>query len=247
MNKVLIIMLANTSDDQMREMTNTALNTAYANKGNGVDLKCILVETNSNSPGYEQDWVWTVYPHEQFNYNKFLNIGYRYSWELFPDFFPKVKNGDFGEYVVVANNDLVFHENWAEILISSMDDNADLDSVSPISPGWVYHSDINEEWRIHRGFEIGRHFCGWLQMYHMRVWQKLFPLDERFSFWAQDNDIAIRMSKMGMTHALVSTSRVTHLTSRSHNLIPPDKYHEWTHGMGIILSDKINNGEYENN
>lgn len=244
-------MLANTAGEYFRNMTDNALNSMWQHKGEN-ELLCVLVETNTKAEPYKQEFVYTIYPNEQFNYNRFLNIGYDYAESFWPDFFAQncsqsgMRSND-KKYVVVANNDLIFHENWASTLISAMEDNEDLDSASPLSPGWQFHQNYNEEWRVHRGWGIGYEFAGWLQIYKKESWDKLFPLDEDYSFWCADNSMTLEMQKLKMVHALISTAKVTHLTSRSHSLIPDGKHHEWTQGMCDILNKKISEGKYERN
>lgn len=239
-NKIIVIMLSNTADEDIRDMTDNALNSMWQHKGKS-ELYCVLVETNPKAEPYTQEFVYTTYPLLDFNYNKFLNIGYAIAKNSWPGFFAE---NNYNKYVVVANNDLIFHENWAEIMIKAMGDNQDLDSTSPLNPGWQFHQNYNEEWRIHRGWGIGHEFCGWLQMYKKDSWDRLFPLDEDFAFWCADNSMTLEMQKLGMVHALISTAKVTHLTSRSHHLIPNGKHSEWTSGMGEILNKKIQEGKY---
>lgn len=234
---IAAIMLSNTSDDQYYLMTENALTSMHKNKGSADNcIKCVVVETNKNAKKHNQDLSDTITPDDSvFNYNKYINYGYKHIIENY---------GNDIEYVCILNNDLIFHENWLINLISGLEDN-NLDSVSPLSPGWFKHNDINEEWRVHRGWDIGLHFCGWCLLFKKESYDKLNPLDERFLFWCQDDDLAKTMDKLNMSHALISTARVTHLVSRSHNLIPPGMHNEFTHGMGIILNQKINEGGYE--
>lgn len=244
MNKILVIMLSNTADQNIKNMTDNALNTMRQHKGRN-DLECVLVETNVNALGcYEQEFVHHVSPNESFNYNRFINFGYEFARSFWPQFFAE---NDDNKYVVIANNDLIFHEYWADKLINGIVEN-NLDSVSPKNPGWQFHHNYTEysvKSGVFEGWGIGHEFCGWLQMYKKESWDRLFPLDERFLFWCQDTDMTINMQKMNMKHALIVNALVTHLTSQSHRLIPHDKHHLFTSGMGDVLNEKINNGEYE--
>jgi hypothetical protein len=42
----------------------------------------------------------------------------------------------------------------------------------------------------------------------------------------------------GIKHALITTSKVTHLLSKSHGLIEQDKKHEMTDGLGVVFMNK---------
>lgn len=243
-----MLMLSNDADSSMRQMTEMAITTAYDNRGSDdIILYTVVVETNKFSPAYFQDnkFIFTVWPKEEFNYNRFLNLGYAASREwwlgsFLDDFFGENNENKF---VVIANNDLIFHENWLISLISGLEDN-NLDSVSPLSLGWQFHQNYNHEWRVHRGWGIGYEFCGWCLMFKKDVYDKLYPLDERFEFFCQDNDIALRMQKKGMIHALISNSFVTHLVSQSHKTIG-NNFRRFTNEMIDKFNQKINNGEYE--
>lgn len=242
MIKVLCIVLTNSANQFFVDMTNRCIDTMIENKGNEIDLKCIVVETNDAALHYNQDNTLTIYPSESFKYNRFMNLGYKKSKDYWPDFFSEK---DEYRYVVLANNDLVFHQNWASELANSIYETG-FDSGSPISPGWQFHAKYNET-NIYEGFGIGHEFCGWLQMYKKSSFDKLYPLDEDFEFWCADNSIIMEMQKLDMKHALFPSSKVTHLTSSSHSLVPYDKYGHWTQGMCDLLGKKISEGKYDRN
>ena len=237
-------MLSNTDDDAIRQMTNRALDTMYESKGDNVELKCILVETNATFTSYEQHWVHTLKPNVTFNYNQFINFGYAFGRELWPEFFSE--DTDRGRFVAIANNDLIYHPQWANELIIGINEN-NLDSASPINIGWQFHKDFEEDIskNVFDGWRIGWEFCGWKQLYKFSAFEKLYPFDERFVFWCQDSDIVLNMQKMNMKHALIKSSKVTHLTSQSHHLIPIDKHYEFTYGQGEILAQNIKDGKYD--
>ncbi len=240
--QVLVIMLANTANDHFRQMTTTALDTMFANGSPDlIDMRCVVVETNSNALAYTQNKnILTYYPNEDFKYNRFMNLGYLAAKNQWPDFF----DGDnCNKFIVLANNDLVFHEKWDIELISGINE-AGVDSGSPYAPNWFQHAEF-QVGPVYEGWRIGFEFAGWLQMYKMESFSSLFPLDEDFEFWCADNSVVLEMQKRKMTHALFTKSMVTHLTSASHSLVPQGKMHHFTSGMGQLLAKKIAEGKYE--
>ena len=243
-SKILSIMLSNTADDTIREMTDRALITMNEGKGDNIELRCIVVETNINNKPYEQHWVHTFYPNIPFNYNKFINVGYGFSAAFWCEFFSQGCDQD--KYIAIANNDLIYHTSWASELIQGINQH-NLDSASPINPGWPFHREFEEEpsRNVFEGWRIGWEFCGWKFLMKYTSFKKVYPLDEAFLFWCQDNDLVLTMQRLDMRHALIKSSRVTHLTSQSHHLIPVDKHYEFTHGQAATILRKLKSGKYD--
>ena len=198
-----IVFLANTSDENMRQMTQNAIDSFLASHD---PAKCgvVVVETNPNTGKYPG--AVTLIPGEPFNYNRFLNIGFRHL----------LNQQEQSDYTVIANNDVVFHKNWLKNIVKEMKYN-NLDAASPKNPGWFQHTDVKDY--TLKGWGIGKHFCGWCIIIKTESLKKLLPFDEQFEFWCQDNDMAMRMQELGMKHAVVGKSEVVHLTNKSHHLV----------------------------
>lgn len=131
-----------------------------------------------------------------FNYNKCVNLGVcmakedtRYNW------------------VVVMNNDILAHAGWFEELA-----NSGYKSCSPISPGYQRQEKFLE---TTKGYIIGEHVSGWCIATNKDIWDKVFPLDERYFFWAQDCAYSRDLYDKGIDHAIVPNSKVTHLLSQT--------------------------------
>jgi hypothetical protein len=224
MSKVLGIMLSNTVSQYYEDMTNKAIDTALEYKGSH-DLHIAVVETNSNFVGYFKHNVSLIKPCRPFNYNQFINIGYDYmvndSSESFMDYEP--------DYVMIMNNDLVFHGNWLENLIEGLESGG-FDSVSPRSPGWQFHTSYVDG-GVYEGWGIGYSYAGWAVLYKADSFAKLQPFDEQYVFFCQDNSVIDDMQKMNMRHALIANSLVTHLANQSHRTVDYATFKHYTDGM----------------
>jgi GT2 family glycosyltransferase len=99
-----------------------------------------------------------------------------------------------------------------------------LDTASPRSPteqnGIVPRAEIKHrftpETMVRVGFELIVNFCGWCWIMKREVKDWLFPVDEQFAFFFQDNDIIMRLQEKGCKHGMVAASKVDHYGQRSH-------------------------------
>ena len=194
---ISVVILSNTANNSIHNMTQECVDSIHATS----DSDVVIVEMNPNAVF---DNAKTVRFNESFQFNKMLNIGINYCLEKWPQ----------NEYIVLANNDLVFHNNWIEAMLPHFDT---YDSLSPKSPNWPTHNIMPHG--IHEGWIIGKEFAGWCLVFKTNSLKMLLPLDEQFEFWCADNDMTMEMQRLGMRHALVTDSHVTHLFSKSHVLM----------------------------
>jgi GT2 family glycosyltransferase len=100
----------------------------------------------------------------------------------------------------------------------------ELDTASPRSPteqtGIVARAEIKHrytpETMVRVGFELIINFCGWCWVMKREVKDWLFPVDEQFAFFFQDNDIIMRLQEKGCKHGMVAASKVDHYGQKSH-------------------------------
>jgi GT2 family glycosyltransferase len=107
--------------------------------------------------------------------------------------------------------------------------------------GWHRHFLFDKNIKIHYGYRTSYEVAGWSILLNKSVIDKLGEFDEQFTFWYQDNDYANSLQVNQIKHALITDSKVTHLLSRSHGLIEPEKKFEMTNGLGINFTNKWNN------
>ncbi len=223
-----IIMLTNTKDDRIYEMTKKAIQSLRDSEDSKFNV--ILVESNKES-NYEFDVEHYLIPEEKFNYNVFLNIGSKYC---------------VSDYSAVSNNDVLFTKNWWTIMKKAMEKH-NLDTASPKSH--TRQNGVNDivemkhrytpDTKIVEGHYVVYTFCGWFWAMKKSVREWLFPLDEQFSFFYQDNDIIMRLLEKNCRHALIGNSKVSHFGQRSHDiLIKEGSYYKHTAGLRTVFENK---------
>lgn len=227
--KIDAVILTYTADNRIFSMTQEAINSLIVSASN-FDLNIVVVETE-NKTGREYQNCIVICPNEQFNFNRFLNIGISFTRQ----------NSDF---VLLLNNDIVCYPDWLDKIINKMNINS-LDSACPRSPGWQFHSDLNDISYLFNEYSIGRGLTGWALVFKTDSLLKVFPFDEDFVFWCGDNYLAEQMQKLNFKHALIGESKIEHLTNRSHRLVPRHLFDHYTNGMVRVLNQKLekNKGE----
>ncbi|MEH6492214.1 glycosyltransferase family 2 protein [Halopseudomonas sp.] len=196
---VVILSFAKTAE--LRAMTETCLDTLLASEKPGsIIFDVVVVESNHQSPEYTQLGVRTLYLPPPFNYHRYMNEG--------------IKRGS-GNFVAICNNDLSFHAGWASQLMEAFSADPDLVSASPACSlhhpknGFALHSGV------HPGYRVLKEISGWCLVFRRSMLDITGMLDERFYFWYADDDYARTLEKHNLKHALVSSSVVDHLDSKT--------------------------------
>lgn len=216
-----VIMLANTADDSIREMTKQTIESLKASDGLQ-DVNIILLESNKNS-NYIYDVNYFIKPDIPFNYNAYLNLGAEYC---------------NSQYTCISNNDIIFSKNWWTKLKNAIDKH-DLDIASPKSTMPLQPHNNHKEYFKHfytpdllTKIELKRYsFAGWCFTFTKDVRSWLFPLDEQFSHYHQDIDLLMVLNQKNVKHGFVAGSKVKHLGNKSSGLIEGGK-------MQNLLSSK---------
>lgn len=219
-----VILLSYTKNDYIYEMTKNCIE-SIINSEKDFKFKIYLIETdNTNKYSYDYDEVKTIIPNEEFNYNKFLNIGLEYC-----------KN----EWVLISNNDTEYINGWLTEMIKHYNNDNELLSMSPYCPIWHIHkTNFNVEQEIFYGNRTSYELTGWSILMNKKVVDIIGKFDEQFSFWYQDNDYAMNLSKNNIKHALIKNSVVLHYVSKSHDLLDREKIYNMTHGLNNNFKSK---------
>jgi hypothetical protein len=180
---VVFLSKAKTYRDSL--MTQKAIDSCIQG-ANGLPVNCIVIE---GGVGDYHD-AETIYTREPFNYNGFGNMG--------------AKLGK-AEWIMLANNDLLFHDGWLHNLIA-----AGCEVVSPHEPNDPRQRDIIENTQ---GFVNGKHLSGWCFMIKRSLWEKIGGFDTDVTFWCSDDVVIEQVKAVGIKPMIVKDSIVDHLVS----------------------------------
>lgn len=215
-----IIILSNTADVKYYNLLEKCIK-SLKNSSN-IKTNIIVVESNSKLKTkkfkklLEIDTV--IFPEQDFNYNKFLNIGLK-----------ECKN----ETILITNNDVFYENNTLETLYKHLDA---YDSVSPwdnnITPK------LYNERNIYEGYEIRYNIAGYSILTKRSTLDIIGNFDERFSFWYADNDYAMSLKANKLKHALIGSASVFHAVEQSHNLFNEEEKIKQTTGAKKIFEEK---------
>lgn len=187
MTSVDLIMLSKASTPSLERMTNTAI---YSS-----GLRPIVIEQER---GVTYPAAHTVYYADDrpFNYNQLMNYG---------------ASLGTADWVVFANNDLLFDRDWLQPLLD-----ADHPFVSPKSPTDIRQIDVQSNLV---GDVTGRHMSGWCFMLARELYTAIGGLDEVCNFWCSDDVVIEQTRAKGVLPMLVPASKVHHLGSKTLNTV----------------------------
>jgi hypothetical protein len=192
-----VVIVSWAKDEPLRRLTENAIETCRASSRR-CRFDVLVVETNPQARPYA-DATTIYYPHPEFNYNRALNLGVA-----------KLS----GPYVACCNNDLVFHEHWAEYVLRAMS-RLRIRSVSPLCPWAGGHAPYRGRQGVAFGSGVRYELAGWCIALERSLWHELGGFDETCDFWCSDDVYALQLQRAGVRHALVLQSVVAHLGSQT--------------------------------
>jgi len=218
-----VIILSYAKNDEIHQMNLNCLE-SITKSTNKYKFNFIIVETENNKKyEYPYNNLQIIYPDESFNYNRFLNFGLE-----------QCKN----DWMLITNNDTIYHKNFLETMFEFNKLDNEILSMSPMDDDWHCHKIFDIDIPIHYGYGVPFHITGWSILLHKSVIEKIGIFDENFDFWYQDNDYAANLITNNIKHALITDSKITHLTSKSHDLIDNEKKYNMTEGSVIKFENK---------
>lgn len=218
-----VIILSYVKDNSILKMNNDCIDSLNSSSEN-IKFNILLIETDwINEYKYDQPNVKVIQPKEEFNYNKFLNIGLK-----------ECKN----DWVLISNNDTIYHKNFLEEMMVAHNHDNQILSMSPMDDDWHRHQTFDKKSDIYYGYRTSYEVAGWSILVHKSAIQTIGGFDEQFTFWYQDNDYAHSLMKNNIKHALITKSKVTHLLSKSHGFLEGRKKYEMTDGLGHVFMNK---------
>lgn len=209
---VVIVSLGDTP--QRRAMTETAINTLLASDQQ-VQFNIVVVEHFKQflKEGHEYESCTVVVPQdEKFNYNLYLKYG--------------IKHSSGAPWVVLANNDLIFHRGWMTEIIKHHKTTG-INSFSPWNDGTHQARFPGQAKALYVGHRVAYELAGWCMVVRRELLDRM-DLDTRVMFWYSDNIYADELKRLDEPHALVRDSLVTHLESATIKNFNPEKLREYT-------------------
>lgn len=223
MKTIDVIILSYAKNDEIINMNNNCIN-SILNSTTNYKFNIFLIETDLTKEfEYPQENVKVIQPGLEFNYNKFLNIGLK-----------ECKS----DWILISNNDTIYHKGFIERMFDIYNFNNEILSMSPMDDDWKWHANFDRNIDFFYGYRTSFEVAGWSILINKSVFEKIGEFDEQFSFWYQDNDYANSLIKNNIKHALVTNSKVTHLVSKSHDLIDQEKIFEMTGGLFSAFENK---------
>jgi hypothetical protein len=235
--KADIIFLSNTVNIEQYGNTQRAINTLRMSQPY-IDFNIIIVESN---PKYQNEGYWyhdcnVIAKNEEFNYNKFLNYGLE-----------ECKN----DWVIIANNDVIFTQNWFSKIIDFNNKNPGYGMFCPYEPNWHKAKEklsaqnagqiIDGKKDFYEGYRTSFEITGWCLVLKRDTIDKCEFFDERFKFWYQDNDISLTLQNKNIKNALITNSKVYHMVSQSYSTIPDSKKRDMMENQLKIFNEKWGN------
>jgi len=184
------IILTDSRDIEMTQRTIDSVKSAG-------DVNVILVSKREDYRIYRGVGVYVVIK-ERFNYNRFINHALEH-----------VSN----DWVLISNDDVNYHPDWFNAMMKVHEQHPEIESFSPrdtvLHKIWFPHLFSNKE-TYQEGYNVTELFQGWSVLLKCTVLYKIFPLDEQFDMYYQDNDLAECLKEKGIRHALVKDAKADH-------------------------------------
>jgi len=221
-----IIILSYAQNDELKMITEHCISSLMISEDDTkIKFNIIVVESEKSLAPFQYAQTETIYPEEEFGYHRFMNLGIASS---------------SSKYICLCNNDIRFHPKWATELLKAFNRYHDLSSVSPFCS--VHHPQMGFEYNngIYDGYRIRYEVAGWCLFLKRDVLRITGKLDENYEFWCADNDYANTLDVLGLRHALVSSSVVDHLDSRTINGRANDESKSLTSNEFFYLEKKWN-------
>lgn len=194
-----IVILSFAKDENLKAITQQGIDTLLASEDpEHINFNVLVIESNKALQPYQFNGATTIYPDEDFGFNKYLNIGIKQT---------------SSKFIALCNNDLIFYKGWATEILKAMDADPELMSATPYCSTFHTGAGFVPAGQVQEGY-FGT-FVGWCFFVKREVFGTIGPLDEKFNFWYADADYCQLLLKHKIKNCLIPLSRVTHLGSES--------------------------------
>ncbi len=210
--KIDIIILSFAKDEKLKGLTDQTIDTLLKSEDPAeIEFNIIVIESNKSLKPYQYPGTTTMYPDVSFGYHKYMNIGIKAS---------------SADYVCLCNNDLIFHKGWAKAILTAMQNNPEMLSVSPYCANFHKKEGFDETGPPLEGYEGV--LVGWCIFVKRKIFDTIGMLDEKLIFWYCDADYCNTIQKYHIKNYLIPASKVTHLGSESLKTVDPAEYQKLT-------------------
>jgi GT2 family glycosyltransferase len=197
MNKIDIIILSYAKDESLKKVTENAITSLLASEdGEQINFNILVIESNKSLKPFTFPRTETIYPDIEFNFNRYQNIGLKWS---------------VSEYVCFCNNDLIFQPGWASAMLKAFDNDSLLMSASPVCPDFHPTIGLLPNTGNYYGYRVRHEIAGWCLFAKRSLFNTIGKFDEQFKFWFADADYAKTLQSKNQRHALITSSVVLHL------------------------------------
>jgi hypothetical protein len=212
-----VIILSKASGLVAERMTQRTIDTCFYGS-NGLPVNIIVIE---NGAALRYNRATTIHKREKFNYNAFANHG---------------AGLGKAEWVMIANNDLVFHDGWLHHLLA-----ANHDLVSPREPNDPRQAEITKNTE---GYITGKHMSGWCFMIKRKTWEKIGGFDTDVDFWCSDDVVIEQCRAIGIKPMIVYDAKVDHVTSATLRTAAPTEQDDLTWRNVYIFNTKYGHKKF---
>jgi GT2 family glycosyltransferase len=225
-----VIIISYAYNDDKRALTIQTIETLLASESpKYYKFNIFVIESDKNTEIYEYPNTITLKPDQKFGYHTYLNIG--------------VRKGK-APWLVLANNDLIFHKGWFRAILQAKEEDPELESFGTWCNKFHKSKSVSKIPKIQYGYTNGIHVTGWLIVLTRELYNRMSGLDEKFYFWYCDDDYRMTIKQMEVKHALITNSEVSHLTSQTTNELSLEKYRHMTLLPNLYFDYKWNHKSY---
>jgi GT2 family glycosyltransferase len=222
-----IIILSYAKNEALTKLTEQTIATLLTTEDSeAIKFNVLVIESNKAIKPFQFANSTTIYPEDNFGFNKYLNIGV---------------NATNSPYIGLCNNDLVFHKGWASEILKAFEQNSKIMSANPYGGDAYYFKEVVEGPNVmlrSKNPNANGVLTGWCILVKRVIFNTIGPLDEQFEFWYADNDYDRTLKKYRVEHALVKTAIVEHVAMQSHDAL--DDKEKYTHGQKEKFDKKWN-------
>ena len=207
-----IVILSFAQTAALKQVTIDCLNSLIASEDpEQIKFNVIIIESQKDLKPYQYQHSQTIYPDEEFGYNRYMNIGISMT---------------SAPYLCLCNNDLLFYPKWATEILDAFNTYPELSSASPMCT--IHHTKLGAtpNMGLIPGYLERTEVSGWCLFFRRSMLELTGQLDGNFIFRHASHDYCHLLQVLGLNHVLVTSSIVDHLDHTTLNKQEPERFHE---------------------